>query len=489
MALMESIRRGTDSTAMKVVFGLIVIVFVFFGISPTGNRGQIIAEVNGEQISDTDLQRMMRNFDSSMDADAEKDLQRQLIDGLIEQRVLLQEAERLGLVVSIEEIALRVQSTEVFQTDDGKFSPKLYESLLKSQGMSKGVYEDQLREGILLEKLQRLVATSARITDPEVSRQLRAMTTSVGVAWVKVADEDLVKKVPVTDAEVSEWISTHEVELKEAYDQQFNTLWSRPRQLDVSTILLRTDLDQGRVPEEDLRGRLETLRTQILGGADVGELAVRNSEDLVTVGKRGRLGPQTEEQLGEDLAEAAMAAGAGGVSEVVRTARGLQVVYVHEITEPTVTPMEEAGPTIARDRIARSRVAEFGGTVAEDILAAWTDPSATPLESLVPYGLEVIRSGPFNPAQPALLGLGSAPEFEAAIAAAMGPGMLDRVYPAAGGRVVGGITSFDVPDEAFMERMMPQARAALEQQKGQMFFSQYAKDLVSKARVKQLYIP
>lgn len=489
MALMESIRRGTDSTAMKVVFGLIVIVFVFFGISPTGNRGQIIAEVNGEQISDTDLQRVMRNFDSSMDADAEKDLQRQLIEGLIEQRVLLQEAERLGLVVSIQEIALRVQGNTLFQTDDGKFSPKLYESLLKSQGMSKGVYEDQLREGILLEKIQRLVATSARITDAEVARQLRAMTTSVGVAWVKVSDEALLEKVPVTDAEVTEWISTHAVELKESYDQQFNTLWSRPRQLDVSTILLRTDLDQGRMPEEDLRSRLEVLRTQIRGGADVGELALRNSEDLVTVGKRGRLGPQTEEQLGEDLAEAAMAAGAGGVSEVVRTARGLQIVFVHEITEPTVTPMDEAAPTIARDRIARSRVGEFGAKVAEDVLAGWTDPAATPLEALSPFGLEVVRSGPFNPAQPALLGLGSAPEFETAIAAASSTGMLERVYPVTGGRVIGGVTSYDVPDEAFMEQMMPQARTALEQQKGQMFFGQYAKDLVANARVKQFYTP
>lgn len=489
MAIMETIRRGTDSTAMKVLFGAIVLVFVFFGISPTGNRGQIIAEVNGEQISDTDLQRIMRQFDSSMDADAERDLKRQLIEGLIEQRVLLQEAERLGLAVSIEEIALRVRKNTLFQTDDGKFSPKLYESLLKSQGMSKGVYEDQLREGILLEKLQRLVATSARITDTEVKRQLQAMTTSVGVAWVKLSDDALVPHVPVTDAEVTEWISTHGEELKEVYDREFNTKWSQPRQLDVSTILLRTDLDQGQVAEEDLRARLNTVRAQIDGGADVAQLALRYSEDLASVASRGRLGPQTEEQLGDDLAEAAMAAGAGGVSEVVRTARGLQIVYVHEIIEPKVTPMDEAGPVIARERLARSRVSEFGGKVAEEVLAAWTDPMSTPLATLQPYGLEVVRSGPFNPAQPALLGLGSAPEFEAAIAGATQTGMLSGVYPTAGGRVVGGITSYEVPDASFMEQMMPQARAALEQQKGEMFFTQYAKDLVSKARVNQLYQP
>jgi hypothetical protein len=151
--------------------------------------------------------------------------------------------------------------------------------------------------------------------------------------------------------------------------------------------------------------------------------------------------------------------------------------------------MDEAAPTIARDRIARSRVGEFGAKVAEDVLAGWADPAATPLEALSPFGLEVVRSGPFNPAQPALLGLGSAPEFETAIAAASSTGMLERVYPVTGGRVIGGVTSYDVPDEAFMEQMMPQARTALEQQKGQMFFGQYAKDLVANARVKQFYTP
>ena len=491
MGMMETIRRGTDSTIMKVVFGAIVLVFVFWGVTPQGNRGQLIAEVNGERITDTEYRRVMSRMQgtSNMDDDELSDLGREVVQQLIRQRVQIQEAERVGLVVSIQEIAREIRKSAAFRTDEGKFSEKVYASVLKHSGMSKGQYEDQLRESLLQNKLRQLALSSVQVSDAEVERYFEASFTDVTVAWVRLGDDELLERVPVSDAEIDEWISTHPDELKEAYDKAFNTRWSKPRRADVSTILLRTDLDQGRVAEEDLRARLDAVRAQASGGADFAALARRHSEDLATAELGGRLGFQTEVQLGEDLGKAVVATGTGGVTEVVRTARGLQIAWVHEVVEPEVTPLEEAQREIARERIASGKVGVFAGELAEKISAAWTDPTSPPTALLEESGLSVVTSGPFKPAQPRLIGLGASPTFEAAIAGAKTPGVLPGVYPTLGGRVVGAVTVLEQPDPAMLEATRDFIFGQLLTQRREEFMKRYVDDLVSTARVENVYNP
>ena len=491
MALMEKIRAGTDSTFMKVVFGAIVLVFVFWGVTPQGNRGQLIAEVNGEQVSDTQLRRALQNMDgtSDMDADELNNLEREIIAQILRQRVLIQEAERLGLVVSVEEIAREIRQYQAFQTEDGKFSAELYASVLKHSGLSKGLFEEQRREAILLQKLNQLAATSVQVTDGQVQRAFEAAFTDVALSWVRIDDDALLEYVEVSDADVQEWVSTHPQELKESYDRDFNTRWSKPRRADVSVILLRTDLDQGRLPEEELKAVLASVREQALGGADFATLARRFSEDLGSVEQGGRLGLQTEAQLGEDLAKAIKEAGVGGVTDVVRVARGLQIAMVHEIKEPEVVPMEEAQAEIARARIAEGQVRDFGAKVAEDLRTAWTDPDNPPQSILDQYGLKAVPTGPFKPAQPKLIGLGSSPQLEAAIAGVDATGVMPAVYDLSGGRVVAAVTSYSAADPAMLETMQPLIMGSLLQRQREAFMERYAEDLVARANIKQHYNP
>ena len=108
MAMMESIRRSTDSVWMKLVFGIIVLVFVFWGIGATGPTNTEVATVNGSRITDTELHQRMRSIPTggAQDDDQLRVLQQEVIQQLIREEVLNQEAERLGLEVSPTEIAL-----------------------------------------------------------------------------------------------------------------------------------------------------------------------------------------------------------------------------------------------------------------------------------------------------------------------------------------------------------------------------------------------
>ena len=136
MAVMENIRAGATNPWMKAVFGAIVLVFVFWGVGGAGGpTNQVIAEVNGKRITDTQFQRLMRNISRSQ-GEAKNDeeqaqLAQQAVMELIELEVLGQAAARNGVEVSPDEIARYVLQIEGFRDSDGKFSDTLYEKNLK----------------------------------------------------------------------------------------------------------------------------------------------------------------------------------------------------------------------------------------------------------------------------------------------------------------------------------------------------------------------
>ena len=67
-----------------------------------------------------------------------------ILEGLIQQRLLRQEALRVGLGVSDVQLVEMIQNIDLFQ-EDGNFSKQRYEEWLRSQGMSARAFEARLR--------------------------------------------------------------------------------------------------------------------------------------------------------------------------------------------------------------------------------------------------------------------------------------------------------------------------------------------------------
>ena len=196
MALLESIRQQTDSPWAKIVFGAVVLVFVFWGIGASGGpTTTAIAEVNGNRITDTELHRQMRNISRSQGASQNEDdlnrLAADVIKQLIQTEVLLQESDRTGIEVSDEEIVRELKKIEAFQTSDGTFSTELYERNLKNIGLTRGRFEDQLRDSIALQKLETLARNSVTISDASLERLYRQDSTELTVSFVRIPDSAL----------------------------------------------------------------------------------------------------------------------------------------------------------------------------------------------------------------------------------------------------------------------------------------------------------
>jgi peptidyl-prolyl cis-trans isomerase D len=499
MSLLDNLRRGTESTAMKVFFVIVVITFVFWGVDAQmmgGNTSTTLVQIgSGDRITDMDYQRRMRDLTQRMptapDEDQLKTLGRRVLQSMIEEKVALREAKRLGVEVSDEELARYILQYDAFKDESGKFNTKLYERQLTRMGLTKGRFEEQAREAMMLEKLRRMAVIGAQVLEPEVKRRYEESETQLELQLVRIPDELLLDKVPVDEPAIDAFLGASEAEVKTQYDADFNRLYNMPRRATVRTIVLRSDLPSSEGSEETgitpaLRQRADAIAKEA-ATSDFAELARRYSEDL-SASAGGSLGTVTESEMDPALAKVVFATPAGSVSPVVETGRGLEIVKVESMEDARSVPFDEVKRDIARDIIARKEVARVAGAIAEKILAEWKATGTPPEKLLEENHLTVVSTGPMSPDDPSPI-LASSPDVLTAALASKSPGVLDGVYPSANGRVLAAVASYQAPPpegyaekaEVLRQQMLYEARVG--------FLDAWTKDLVAHAQVDQKYEP
>lgn len=191
--------KSLSITLWLVIAAFIVSIFVVYGMQSAG-RGAgsstgAAATVNGEPISWQEYQQAYRQqvdtlrriYGDQWKEELIKDLgiRRQVLDGLITSRLLLQEAERHGLAVSREELATAVMSNPLF-AEEGKFSPERYRGLLEANRLTPDVYEASVRRDLLRQKLATLVQASAKVSDAEAWDAFQTAREKVRVTYVSL---------------------------------------------------------------------------------------------------------------------------------------------------------------------------------------------------------------------------------------------------------------------------------------------------------------
>ena len=130
MALFDNIRSKTDSTTARILFAAVVVVFVFSFINMGfGGRTVTYATVNGNRVTDLDLQKRMRLVQrqmqySSMNADELEQLQNTVLERLITERAVMDKAVELGIQVSDTEIDLMKNTPLVYDQLSKEFLKK-----------------------------------------------------------------------------------------------------------------------------------------------------------------------------------------------------------------------------------------------------------------------------------------------------------------------------------------------------------------------------
>ena len=153
------------------LFFIVILTFIFWGVGGVDDRGQseVIAEVGEYKITSQEFwrlydrtSRLYREIykDKFEEIMKEKNLKEQILDSMVDEHVLLINAQKMGIQVSDQELNDAITQEPMFQTD-GVFDKEIYINRLRLNRLTPEAYERLKRQELTIKKLRRLIELSA----------------------------------------------------------------------------------------------------------------------------------------------------------------------------------------------------------------------------------------------------------------------------------------------------------------------------------------
>lgn len=364
--MLDGIRANAQSWGVKLAFGIIIIVFVFWGIgSYTGPKGYV-ATVNDMHITEIEFQKVYGSMEQNLRASYPDltpellkglQLEQQVLQRLIMKKLLESEAERIGLEISPYELRLAVQDMPYFLNKDGKFDKDEYLRVLKASGLTPAQFESGLREDMLPEKLQKLLTAGAWGSPEEARLRYMYERQKRSVDYILFPLADYISASAPSDAEIqtayearaaqyalparvklqyvlldpekmADPSAISEEALSAAYEMR-KAQFADPEKVHARHILIR--VGEG-APEAEVKKAEKSagdIAAKIRGGEDFIEAAKKYGQDP-SAAQGGDLGFFTREQMVKPFADAAFSLAAGELSAPVRTQFGFHLIKVEE---------------------------------------------------------------------------------------------------------------------------------------------------------------
>ena len=446
MTMLDRMRRHKNVLKWSLVLVVLAFIALYIPASNDSANGaglnDMVASVEGNEVTVGEFRqayaRQMQAYRSAYGADMDERLLRQLgidqriVQQLIEEKVALAEARRLGITASDEEVRQRILAIPAFQENGRFIGFDRYRQMLQMQNppLRESDFEEQVRNSITVEKLQAAITNWISISDADVEAALRERNEKVKLAVVNFPADRFREGAQATDQEVSAWFeaNTDDYRIPEKRKVKYALLdvqairdritvspqdvqnyfednaqqFSTPEQVRASHILLKTEGKN----EEDVRTLAEDIAKKARAGADFAALAKQYSEDESNNTTGGDLDYFSRGQMVPEFDAAAFSLEPGEVSDPVKTSFGYHVIKMAEKRAATSRPLAEVQAQI-EDQIKWQRAQDEAQRTADDLAAQLKAPGD--LETIArPRGLMVSESGFFSREEP-IAGLGLAP--------------------------------------------------------------------------------
>jgi peptidyl-prolyl cis-trans isomerase D len=377
-------RKHAGSWVIKLLLGAIVIVFIFWGVgSFRAQRGGRVAMVNGDQITADEyrdaynnlMEQLRTRFGNKLDEKMIKTLQvkKQALNRLINNRLLIQEAEKLKFRVSEKELADAILHIPAFQRS-GVFDKYLYRNVLDRLKMTPESFEAAQKDQMLIDKLRTLITSNAKVSNQEVRDWYDWLNTSVDMEYA-FFDPNQYKNIRVSEEQIKSFYEKHkekyrtdtmikvryvhfdpkqyrskvkltDSEVREYYDENLES-FKIPKKVVARHILIKVSPDAD--PETVKKTKEKALKILKLAreGKDFAGLAKKYSEGP-SRNNGGYLGEFTKESMIKPFADKAFSMKAGEISDPVRTRFGWHIIKVEKVIDAHTTPFKDAEKDIRK---------------------------------------------------------------------------------------------------------------------------------------------
>ena len=382
--MLQDIRNNAQGTIAKVIIGLLIVSLSIWGMDAIvgGFSGEPeVATVNGEDITEREFLRVvqmesqrrlsrMENPDPSMlDEDQ---IRTDVLDSLIQEQVLIQDANAQGLELNDADIDALITQMPQFQVD-GQFNRDRFVATVRNMGMGVGEFREAMRKQYVVNQIRAGIVQSGLVADENAEQLLQIQNQTRSFRVLDIPASSVADAVSVSDADVeafyeensgafqqpervdaayitlslgalAESIEVDDAELQAYYEQQAADLASEERRASHILIEEGSDADE----------TMATIQERLAAGESFADLAREYSIDTVSAEDGGDLGYAGRGIYAEPFEEALFALEEGEVSEPVRTSFGVHLIRLEDVRESEVPSLDEMEDQLRRE-LAREK--------------------------------------------------------------------------------------------------------------------------------------
>jgi peptidyl-prolyl cis-trans isomerase D len=385
--MLDLIRKKQKTILVKIVFWVIIATFIgtiFLVWGQGGKRQQemsFAAQVNGTEISFDDYKSTygnMYNFykqlygqDFTPELEEKIGLSRQAINNLIDQTLLLQEAERLNLSIAKQDLVAAIAAVPAFQVD-GFFNKERYLTVLAYQRMKPELFEQIQRRQMLIEMVRQKLQSGIVVSDEDVVAEYRRINEKINVEYLSFAAGEFLDQVKLNAAQIESYYGEIKESLRipeqvalayvkldpqqyrdqikvttadiEQYYNRHLSEYAIPEQVSVAHILFTVAPDA----EAKVLESKKKLADQVLAKVkadNFADLAQKYSDDKASATNGGSLGFFKRGTMDPDFEDAAFALEPGALA-VVKSRFGYHVIKCQSYVAAGFKPLADVNAEV-----------------------------------------------------------------------------------------------------------------------------------------------
>jgi len=380
--MLQAIRGRAGSWIVKVLFALLIVTFVAWGVGDwlrSAATPSVVAEIGPVRIDPSTFQQAvsaeMQRFRQVLGPNFDREQARQfgvadrVIDQIVSSTLVQLEARRLGVTITNDELREAIRDNPAFKGDTGQFDRNRFEAIINRAGYSEARFTTELRQEMERAQAVRPIADGAEPPKAMIDAILRyrgerriAETFLVPLppptsipAPTDAQLEDYLKAnstrfmrpefrtlsyLSLSPAALADKITVSEADAKEAYQAR----------LDEFTVAEQRTVEQLLLPDQ---AAADKASQELAGGADFAAVA----KALGKSADETKLGTVTRAELPAEFAGPIFELGAPGLTKPVQSAFGWTIFKVTEIKPGSVQPFDAVKARLI-DEVKRDKAAD-----------------------------------------------------------------------------------------------------------------------------------
>ncbi|WP_426664132.1 SurA N-terminal domain-containing protein [Rhodanobacter aciditrophus] len=366
--MLQAMRNKMHGWPAVVLLGVATFAMTFFGIEGyiESRADTYVAKVGKHEISQQDFQDRMNQLrqqlsaeqGDSFDPDAfEKPAMKlQVLDGMIDQQLLLKANEDWGIRVPDQAVRDYIAAIPAFQVN-GQFDPNTYRTLLAEQRKTPEMFQNDVTASLATQALPNAIDASTIVTDAEIDHYLNLRMQRRDISYA-VLPKPQPADATVTDAQIADYYKAHiadymnpeqvslqyievngadlkpeaapsDADLMKRYESE-KQRFVQPEQREVSHILVNVPANATPDQQKAALAKADKIAAEATP-ENFAKLAAQDSDDLGSKRQGGDLGWLQKGVTNAAFDTAMFALKKGEISKPVLTPDGYDILWLRDV--------------------------------------------------------------------------------------------------------------------------------------------------------------